>query len=382
VVGACAHGLAIARSLWRAGLAVVVLESDASLPGVRTRAARVLRVSGIHGQQLLDALEVTAASLGAGRPLPLFLTNDRMIAAVAGQAAAVGAAYRVSWLHAAPAIVPLLSKTSLAERCRATGLDYPRTVTVAEAITSAADELDALRFPVILKPDRPLSAFKTRIVRSRDDLAAALHGVQDSLPVVVQEYIPGDDTHIRFGALYLRRGEVLARFEGRKLRSRPLGHTTVAVSAPDHCVHALARRFFDGLGISGPVSLELKRDADGRHWVIEPTVGRTDFWVDLCAGNGVDLPLIEYAAVNGATLPRTAQCDRRIWVNGERDPGAIAWLLCRHPRELFGRWPQGVYLSLADPRPYFAASSSRLARLPGRIWRRISGQGRGAHRVS
>lgn len=371
MVGACAHGLAIARSLWRAGLAVVVLEADRSLPGTRTRAARVLPVRGIHGQELLDSLGELARDLRSRSPLPLFLTNDRMVQTLAAHVTRVSSKFGISWLPSASAIVPLLSKSSLEARCRVTGLDYPQTAVVSDPDADPAPALDALRFPVILKPDRPLSAFKTRIVECRDDLAAALHSVRASLPVVVQEYVPGNDSCIRFGVLYLREGTPLARFEGRKLRSRPLGHTTIAISAPDDEVHALTRRFFEGLNISGPVSLELKRDAAGRHWVIEPTVGRSDFWVDLCIANGVDLPLIEYSILAGTPLSASSQSDRHIWINGERDPAAIAWLLRRHPMELLRRRPRGVYLSLTDPFPYLAAATARFARLPGRIWRRI-----------
>ena len=182
--------------------------------------------------------------------------------------------------------------------------------------------------------------------------------------------LPGDDRVIRFGALYLDRGRVLARFEGRKLRSRPMGHTTIAVPEPDDSVHALAVRFFDGLELSGPVSLELKQDPDGRYWVIEPTVGRSDFWAGLCVANGVDLPLIEYRAQSGEALPAVAQRRTHLWINGERDPAALAWLLRHAPAQLLSHWPRGVYLDLYDPQPWLLALGRFLGAMPLRAVRK------------
>jgi predicted ATP-grasp superfamily ATP-dependent carboligase len=135
-------------------------------------------------------------------------------------------------------------------------------------------------------------------------------------------------------------------------------------------VHTLACRFFEGLALSGPVSLELKRDPAGSYWVIEPTVGRTDFWAGLCAANGVDLTLVEYAAVTGQPPPASTQRRTHLWVNGERDPGALFWLLRNTPRRLTTAKVQGVYLGLEDPGPVFTAMSRFLAEIPARISRR------------
>ena len=38
------------------------------------------------------------------------------------------------------------------------------------------------------------------------------------------------------------------------------------------------------------MAVEFKRSADGRLWMIEPNVGRTEYCVDVCIGNGFDLP--------------------------------------------------------------------------------------------
>lgn len=370
VVGLCAHGVGMARSLHRDGVPVVALEANTTLPGARTRCACVRIVPDINGDGLIDALIALAHELAeTARPV-LLLTNDRMVETVGRHADTLAQHYRLSWEHAAASLVPLLAKDRIEARCRETGLDYPRSVLVTD-FAEAQEKLAPLAFPVIAKPTRPVSAFKTQVSASFAAFLAARTRMEASLPIVVQEFIPGDDTVIHFGALYLDHGKVLARFEGRKLRSQPMGHTTIAVSEPDERVHALALRFFEGLGLSGPVSLELKQDSQGRYWVIEPTVGRTDFWAGLCAANGVDLTLAEYRAQTGQPLPTLSQRRTHLWINGDRDPGALPWLLRHAPGQLLRYRIRGVYASLSDPRPWLLSLGRFVGNLPSRAVRKL-----------
>ncbi len=371
VVGLCAHGLGIARTLTRAGIRVLALEANPALPGVRTRCAEVRIVPDINGEGLIEALLLQAAPCGESQKPVLFLTNDRMVEIVGQHFEAISSRFRLSWAHAAKSLVPLLGKDRIESRCLETGMHYPKTVLLT-AFDDAARQLCALQFPVIAKPTRPVSAFKTQVAASMDDFEAARARMEQSMPLVVQEFIPGNDTHIRFGALYLDAGRVLARFEGRKLRSRPMGHTTIAIPESNDEIHALALQFFEGLNLSGPVSLELKQAPDGRQWVIEPTVGRTDFWAELCVANGVNLPLIEYCSTTGSAIPPISPCSRNLWVNGERDPGAIPWLVWNAPGHLLCHHLNGVYFDLADPGPFWVALTRFLSAIPLRAVRKAT----------
>lgn len=365
VVGLCAHGVGMVRSLHREGVRVIALEANEAMPGVRTRCAEVRIVPDINGDGLIDAL----AKLAQDRPEcsgdVLMLTNDKMVEVVGRHADTVSRYFRLSWGHAAPALLPLLAKDQIEARCKKVGINYPTSVLLTQ-FDDAPKTLAQLSFPVIAKPTRPVSAFKTQVSASMEAFFGARARMETSMPLVVQEFIAGDDSAIRFGALYLDHGRVLARFEGRKLRSRPMGHTTIAVSEPDDEVHTLACRFFEGLALSGPVSLELKRDPAGNYWVIEPTVGRTDFWAGLCAANGVDLTLVEYAAIATQPLPAASQRKTHIWVNGERDPGAVVWLLAHQAGTLLRHRLRGVYFSIQDPAPWFVSFARFAIALPGR----------------
>lgn len=371
VVGLCAHGVGMVRSLHSAGVRVIALEANDALPGARTRCAEVRIVPDINGAGLIDALDQLVAERPECIGDVLMLTNDKMVEVVGRHVDLVSRHFKLSWGHAAAALLPLLAKDQIEARCKAVGLNYPTSLLLTR-FDAAPQALARLAFPVIAKPTRPVSAFKTQVSASIHAFMAARARMEGSMPLVVQTFIPGADTAIRFGALYLDHGRVLARFEGRKLRSRPMGHTTIAVSEPDDEVHALACRFFEGLDLSGPVSLELKRDPAGNYWVIEPTVGRTDFWAGLCAANGVDLTQIEYAAMTGQTVPDSRQRRTHLWMNGERDPGALAWLLANAPGLMLRHRLRGVFFSLHDGMPWLTSSGRFLRELPKRLVGRIS----------
>lgn len=324
VVGLCAHGVTLVHALARMGVEVVAVESNSRLPGCRTRRARVHMVESIQGDGLIRALAEVAHPASDGKRPVLFLTNDDMVRTVADRWDEISGRYSLSWAHCRNETALLLSKSEHQARSIAAGCSYPPSRLLNEA-TGLDEIVREIGFPAIAKPVRPLSSFKVRILPTLPALAALCESHRSALPFIVQKYIPGGDDRIFFSALYLSGGRVLARFDGRKLRSWPLGHTTVAEPCPDDEINTQALRFFAGLGLSGPVSLELKRDDAGRPWVIEPTVGRTDFWIGLCVANGVNLPWIEYCDQAGIEAHATAQADGHAWLNPERDPRGLFW---------------------------------------------------------
>jgi predicted ATP-grasp superfamily ATP-dependent carboligase len=380
VVGVCGHGLALARALHAAGVPVVALEANPALPGVRTRLARVVMVPSIHGEDLIGALQALAARIVAPRQPVLFLTNDSMVRTLGQRWPQLEGLYALSWADARERLVPLLDKPALEARCAASGVNYPQTF-----VLGSADDVEAaaarIGFPMIAKPARPLSSFKTALPGNATALRELAQRHAKDLPFLVQRFIPGDDTRIHFSALYLDAGRPLARFDGHKLRSRPMGHTSIAEPLVDDAVHAQTLRFFEGLGLSGPVSLELKRDTDGSLWVIEPTIGRTDFWVGLCIANGVNLPLVEYLHQSGQAVPPQPQRNERLWFNEDRDPFGRWWVNARPRRAMQGRSSSFTYLHRADPGParaFLRKTLGQFARSAVRRLQRLAGGGTGA----
>ena len=368
VVGICAHGLSVVRSLWSGGVRVHVLENNMKLPGTLTKMANVHFARDINGAALVDVLLETSDRINAAEKPILFLTNDNMVAEVAKHWDRLEGSYELSWQDCRKTIASLLVKSALEERCVKAGLNYPSTYKLASLrdLELARSELE---FPVIVKPEKPLGRFKTRRISSFDGLVKLAQSYSSDLPFLVQQWIVGGDEKLFFCALYLDRGKVLARFDGRKLLSHPpaMGQTTVAEAFISDAVYESTKCFFDGLSLSGPVSLELKEDESGRLWVIEPTVGRTDYWLPVCNANGVNFRYIEYRHVIGSPLTSKPQKVRARWFDTERDLVCYVKFLLGNPLKIVDKavFP---YLYWRDLRPFIHAAFISSRKIIVKVW--------------
>ncbi|MEK8053349.1 hypothetical protein AACH10_24040 [Ideonella sp. DXS22W] len=362
VLGVDSHGLAAVRALNQAGVPTYALDKDTSLPGARSNQfRRLFSTPSFEAADLLPVLRQVRQQLSAYDEVALMAMNDRQVEVIGRHQAAVTADYRVAWIDQADTILRLQRKNELETHSRQHGLNYPRTVQFDSP--GDANLAMSMRFPMIIKPVRPLSSFKTQMAANPADLDRWLQRYQADLPILGQEFIAGDDRAIYFGALLLERGRLLFGMTGRKLASYPpsRGQTTVAETVDEPQVLQLTQQFFAGLRLSGPVSLELKRAPDGSFWVIEPTVGRTDFWVGLCIGAGFNQPLMEFQLATGQPVTMPTRTEGCTWYDSERDPTAYPRLAlnnrCLRPlnhRQVFS------YLHSSDWRPAIHAVGRRL----------------------
>ena len=375
VVGLCAHGLAVARALTAGHVRVTALEANRKVPGVRTRAARVVFTEDINGSGLIDGLLDLRRELPDAPDPVLFLTNDNMVRVVAREWERLEGRYRLSWAHCRQDVLRLLDKTSLEAHCREHGLPYPKTWLLENAEALGGLTKAGLAFPLIVKPALPLSGFKVRLIDDGQGLRRLVDERPQSLPFLLQHWVPGDDRRILFTAFYLHRGQIRASFCGRKLASKPaaLGQTTVAESFEHEGIRELAERFFAPLGLSGPVSLEAKLDAKGQPWIIEPTLGRTDYWLDCCVANGVNLPLIEYQDQSGMEIAPARQTQGMIWFDTERSPLSHLRLRLGRGETASGKWrARFAYWDRSDPMPALHSAWRVLGQTGGRVWNRVA----------
>ena len=155
--------------------------------------------------------------------------------------------YRLSWAECRERLLPLLDKSALEAHCLAQQLPYPPS-----QLLNHGEQVDTLltagqlTFPLIVKPTRPLSGFKVRLVHDRNGLDTLTHRYANALPFLLQQWIPGDDRRIVFVAFYLDQGQILATFCGHKLASYPpaMGQTTIAEAFVHQQAQALSERFF------------------------------------------------------------------------------------------------------------------------------------------
>ena len=371
VVGACSHGLAVIRAIAKGNVEVHVLEANSALPGLRSRYCIPHLVDDINGEGLITNLILLRKRISPSERPVLFLTNDHMVRQVAMHIDSLATHYRLSWADSAHTVLKMLHKNSIEQYCQMAGLRYPKTAYISRLshIHRFAAEFT---WPCIIKPVRPLSSFKVKLFTTAPAAQHFLLSHTQALPVLLQEWVAGGEDSLYFCVGYYQDGQQVLCFGGRKLRAFPMGHTTVAEPQFNVELAQAAAAFFADKQLSGIFSLEMKRDAQGEFWVIEPTVGRTDFWIDLCIQNNINFPLLDYYQQLGQPLPNTRQAHAKLWINSEREPLALFWYLTHmHKASRLFSGIRCSFYAADDLAPFWAACRCKIKQLIRKFQRKL-----------
>jgi predicted ATP-grasp superfamily ATP-dependent carboligase len=371
VVGLGLNGLGVVRSLGGAGVPTLALETDLGSAAAATRHCRKLQVAALDGPGLIDELLRIRATL-ASAPV-LILTKEGSVAAVSAQRDRLAGHYRFS-MPGHSTMQALLDKLRFQALAQEHGFAIPRAARLGD--DDHEQMLETLRFPCILKPvTKDLEygrrfAKAYRIGSAAEGLALWREMRAVVAEVIVQEWIEGGDADVYFCLQYRPPdGGATTSFVGRKLRQWPVlvGGTASCVPAPEAAAELtdLTDRFFAAVGFVGLGSMEYKRDRrDGAFYMVEPTVGRTDFQEEVATLNGVNIPLAACRGELGLPPPPV----RRARPCGWRDPfgdaralaaGSAAGPLPVPLRDAF--WRAG------DPGPFLALGLEALRRRLGRL---------------
>ena len=297
--------LAVVRSLGKAGYAPIVCSREArSLAGVSRYAAASVHVP----DPLTRAAEFTPAIAAAVREHAV-----RVVVPVTepSSLALLGAADQLSGaVIAGPSLDSfraISDKEHMLDVAREVGLAIPAQLSLTRRDDATDAALDALTFPVVLKPTRSVRSGSIQSVSYAADAAALrerLAALPDSAyPLLVQQRIVGPGT----GVFLLRwDGRIVATFAHERIRETPpSGGASVysqSVTADPELV-AGAARLLERFDWAGVAMLELKRDAaSGRAYVMEVN-GRLWGSLQLAIDAGVDFPtLLVDAALGHAAL--------------------------------------------------------------------------------
>jgi predicted ATP-grasp superfamily ATP-dependent carboligase len=273
----------------------------------------------------------------------------------------------------------LLDKLSFQRAAEELKCPIPRSLRLRADTDMQA--LGGMRFPCVVKPlvrdpaygRRFAKAYKVASASEAAELWREMRNVVRE--VIMQEWIDGEDSDVYFCLQY--RGPHNATpvsFVGRKICQWPplVGGTASCAPAPDARdeLLALTDAFFAALGFVGLCSMEYKRDRrDGKFYMVEPTVGRTDYQEEIAALNGVNIPLAAYLGELGlAPAPLVRVEPPHAW----RDPiaerrahraGATATIARLAPKAIV----DDAYLRFDDPMPYILMKCEPLTRRFARI---------------
>lgn len=327
VVGGGINALGVVRSLGPAGVPVFVLDIDRRSPAMRSRWGTPCLLSTLGGLGFMNELQRIVAAIGPR--VVLFLTEEKSVNAVSEFRAGLPPSVLIR-LPDHQRLMQLMHKQGFQELAEAMGAPVPRTVRLQTS--QDLHLVRALNYPCVLKPSeknyeygaRFKKAYKVATAGEVDTLYREIEPVMADM--VVQEWIEGDDGDIYFCLQYIGgQGQVVSSFVGRKIRSWPprIGGTASCTAAWEHAkeLGGTTAAFFRKVGFAGMGSMEYKRDErDGLFYMVEPTVGRTDFQEEVATVNGCNIPLAAYCHELGQPLPVTLPVSpKRLWRDAQAD---------------------------------------------------------------
>jgi len=333
VIGLSTNGLGNVRALARNGIPVIIFLSEAEsreeYAATRYGQKRIVPVT--DGPSILEHLR----GLPGGTRHIIYPTTD----------------YQVKYLSQNREKLPpncvlqfpddkvvqtLLDKELFDQFCR----DHAYPVPETQLVRNEADISRVCRnmpFPVIVKTATKIykkGLEKAYIISDGNELAEWYKSIQDiHREFVLQRYIPGTDLSVYFTMQYISaKGELLASFTGRKIRQWPplKGGTSSAEPAYNEFLTDMTRDFFRKAGFWGIGSMEYKLDSrDGKYYMIEPTVCRTDFQEGVAIANGINIPLVAYKAMTEQVVQPVFQkkTDKKAWMHTLYDRLSKDWYL-------------------------------------------------------
>lgn len=307
VLGMFETGLAVGRSLGRAGIRVVGLDSSRKV-GFYSRYinASICPHPLEHEKEFIEFLLQIAAN-EKERPA-LFITSDEFLLPVSRNRKNLEQHYRMN-LPSAQILECISDKYKQYKLALDAGIPVPQTF-FADHMDQVLEIKDRIPFPAFIKGSEVTLWRRKMGVVSKGFVVNTQEELIDTFKVIferganglVQEIIPGPDTNHYKSSCYLsKNGEVLLAFGLQKIRQQPVGFgfgcLVQSVDYPE--MVALGKTFFTRIGYRGVGSAEFKLDnRDGKLKLIElnPRYWQQNALAERC---GMNFPLVDYMELTG-----------------------------------------------------------------------------------
>lgn len=359
-----ATGVGILRALGRHGVPLWALDPNADAVVLRSRYA----YGSVCADPFYDEAGFMRDLIAVGRRLPqravLIPTNDDFVTVLPRHADTL----REWFILTQPSLEHMRALWDKGEQVRAAwraGVDTPATAFIRNEgdLAAAAEQVP---FPALLKSARPLAflrrkGIKVLTVARPDDLAAVYESARGFGDLILQEFVPGDDTMLyNYGSYLDARSRPLAEFTRRKLRQHPrtFGEIRFGESVWVPEVAAAGRRLLQELHYHGISGVEFKLDErDGRYKLMEINARTTIVSHTLAPYVGVDIPYVAYRDAIGRPITAPRQRDGVRFIQCSTDiPDSLLEMLRGELRlrdwlsSLRGTRVDGI-LALGDPVP-------------------------------
>lgn len=242
-----------------------------------------------------------------------------------------------------PRLVPITSDAGVLDElndkarfyalCERAGVPYPRAVSISGP-QDLPDELP-FPFPMAVKPTDAASyrehefegQKKAFIIENRTMLEEVVERIYASgydAQLVVQDFVPGDDSNMRTMNGYVRQdGSVALLALGRPILEDPepmrIGNYVAIISYGDEALYATVEKLLSHINYFGFFNLDMKYDPrDGSYKLLDfnPRQGRSSFFVTL-AGNNLARFVVE-DVVEHKVGPAVHANEEYLWVGMSR----------------------------------------------------------------
>lgn len=335
----CITGLQSARLLARRGVPVIALVKNPRHYCAQTRVCEKIIPAHIASEELIHVLEQLGPQLG--QKAVLFPCTDMSVLLLSRHRGRLQ-----QWFHLAlPApetVEMLMDKISFYTYAQKHGLPIPGTHFLKSRYDAEA-ALAKLNFPCILKPpmktprwEQNTKAKVFKIAAASEFLATYDRCASWADMLMVQEWIAGRDQNLYSCNCYFNaRAEPLVTFIARKLRQWPpeTGTSCLGEEVRNDAVLLESVRLFKAVQYHGLGYVEMKRDErSGRHYIIEPNVGRPTGRSAIAEAGGVELLYTMYCDLTGRPLPE----------NREQKYRGVKWIYLRRDfQSAFHYWKRG-----------------------------------------
>lgn len=323
------NGVQTARILARHGVPVIAIAKDPQHYCCRTNVCERIVFTDTTNDSLITTLEKLGP--GLGEKGVLFPCTDLTVLLVSRNRHRLEAWYHII-LPPADVVEMMMDKVRFYTYAQENGFPIPRTRFLCneEDASKAASELT---FPCIIKP--PISAtieweqnskLKAYLVSSTDEFMAIYHRYRKFADMLIaQEYVEGTSSNLYSCNCYFdRTGEPVATFVARKLRQWPpdTGESCLGEECRNDEVLQGTLSLFQSVAYLGLGYVEIKQDArNGKHYIMEPNIGRPTGRSAIAEAGGVDLLYTMYCDALGWPLPknRFQKYGNVKWIHMRRD---------------------------------------------------------------
>lgn len=293
-------GLGVIRALGVMGVPIIAVYYDKTEMGYVSKYVKE-KIHAPHPEefedQFVDLLVECAARFGGSLLIP---TSDETLVTVSRHKGLLEHYYVVACTEWG-ITERFIDKKHTYALANAIGVPAPKTM-VPQSIEDVARYGQAIQYPCLVKPSqshRYYDLFKEKMVRvdSFDQMLAAYQQAADvGLEVMLQELIPGDDSHgVNYNS-YFWDGEPLVEFTAQQIRNAPpeFGSPRVVISKHIPEVIESGRKILQAMGFYGYSCTEFKKDArDGVYKLMEVN-GRHNRSSLLAVRCGLNFPWLQY----------------------------------------------------------------------------------------